>query len=809
MTGFLTDRFKGLSRRARVLLLFAVLVPLYLLYTSGITTNPPAFYLDEAAVSYNAYTIAHSGQGEFGQKMPLYFPVFPLGPPFFYLGYVEPTQIYALALIDLFVTPSVAISRGLSATAMFFTAFLLGLLAFKISGRRSIGFILGFTALLTPWLFEMGRLAFGASLYPFTIAVLLIAIYNAIRKEKWTILDCIWIALALALTTYTYAIGRMLGPLLAFGLILFANNRERIVKVLATWAAYALSLIPMLIFHLNNPDALTGRFTFSVGYMSAAKGYRQIFTEFLGHYLANISPDRLLFIGDMNLRHHITATAPVFWVTVFMAIAGIVFVILYHRRETWWRYVFFGLIVSVVPASLTKDDFHMLRLSAFPVFLLVMSIPTLIWLAKSVEPKETSKIARWSPIMRIAILALLLISTFGQFVSFYAKFSEIGPTRGGYFDFNFPTVFGAAMERPERPIYLVDQFAYHAMWQAISQGIDLSNFERLAPKERPPANSLVLSGEETCKDCEMLVKDIPFVLYKTLSGPPPPTPTPSPVNIPNPVDVAPFAAPRGINVDAKGNYFVADTGNALVQKFDADGKYLSAIGARGEGVGEFREPQGVAIDKAGNIYVTDALNHKLVKFKADGSFVKEWPGPDSGFYGPRDISFGPNGLLYIVDQGRTRVARFDPANDSFIVWGTAGSAEGQFSDPSGIAVGGGYVFVTDTGNGRIQVFDLDGTFVRQWPVPQWENDVHFITDAAFDEATGTLYVSSGKTNEMLAFDKDGNRIEGPKPADEAGFGTPSSLAIQSAGKKRTLLILDSSDSKLSKIELWAINPPSK
>src|SRR6187549_2697690 len=125
----------GLSKRAQAAIFVLALLLIYICYVSGLTTNPPGFYVDEAAVSYNAYTIATTGAGEFGDRMPLYFPVFPLTPPLNYLGYIEPTQIYALAVLNLFLPPSVALSRGLSATAMFLMALLLGILAFRISKR--------------------------------------------------------------------------------------------------------------------------------------------------------------------------------------------------------------------------------------------------------------------------------------------------------------------------------------------------------------------------------------------------------------------------------------------------------------------------------------------------------------------------------------------------------------------------------------------------------------------------------------------------------------------------------------------------
>ena len=59
----------------------------------------------------------------------------------------------------------------------------------------------------------------------------------------------------------------------------------------------------------------------------------------------------------------------------------------------------------------------------------------------------------------------------------------------------------------------------------------------------------------------------------------------------------------------------------------------------------------------------------------------------------------------------------EPPYQFVSAWGEKGGAPGQFNDPTGIAVAGSEVFVSDSRNGRIQVFDLDGRFKRQFGMP--------------------------------------------------------------------------------------------
>jgi DNA-binding beta-propeller fold protein YncE len=263
-----------------------------------------------------------------------------------------------------------------------------------------------------------------------------------------------------------------------------------------------------------------------------------------------------------------------------------------------------------------------------------------------------------------------------------------------------------------------------------------------------------------------------------------------------------MSGPRGIAVDADGNYYVTDTGNARVHKFDADGLFVSIFGVSGRETGEFKDPNGILTGPDGNIYVSDAGNNKLMKFSPDGTFINEWLGPDNGFYGPRDIALGPNKQIYIVDQGRTRIVRFDTLSETFTLsWGTTGQGEGQLYEPTGITVVGNLVFVMDTGNERIEVFDLDGKYIRQWAVPEWVGYSYRYPDAVYDELSKRLFVTSSGTNEVLAFSLEGDRLDGIKPDENKQLDSPSSLAIAESKSRRRLLVLSTKGATVTTFDL--------
>jgi tripartite motif-containing protein 71 len=157
--------------------------------------------------------------------------------------------------------------------------------------------------------------------------------------------------------------------------------------------------------------------------------------------------------------------------------------------------------------------------------------------------------------------------------------------------------------------------------------------------------------------------------------------------------------------------------------------------------------------------------------------------------------------LYIVDQGRTRIAKFDPVAESFTVWGTGGSNQGEFNEATGIAIGGDLVYVADAGNMRMQVFDLNGAFIKQWPVPSWEPSSMHFPDVVYDDVLKRLYVTSGKFNQILAFDLDGNPITGFVGEGSDKLQNPSSIYISGAKSARKLLVLNTGSGNVTAFDL--------
>jgi len=175
-------KISDLDRRWRLGLWAVGLLLLFLLYCIGLSENPPGSFVDESAEAYNAYLISRTGRSEFGEVFPLFFQTF-TGT---FVQYVNPLQIYLLAIVFRILPPSIFTARVFSAFGVFCACILIGLLAKKVSGKTSIGMFVGGTALLTPWLFEARGLLLEPQFIPLTLSIFLLTAYWASQRVSWS-----------------------------------------------------------------------------------------------------------------------------------------------------------------------------------------------------------------------------------------------------------------------------------------------------------------------------------------------------------------------------------------------------------------------------------------------------------------------------------------------------------------------------------------------------------------------------------------------------------------------------------------------
>ena len=212
-----------------------------------------------------------------------------------------------------------------------------------------------------------------------------------------------------------------------------------------------------------------------------------------------------------------------------------------------------------------------------------------------------------------------------------------------------------------------------------------------------------------------------------------------------------FGEASGVTVNSKGHVFVLSRGNTSGPAYAAAATQLLEFDAKGNFVGEMGKNlyawsfgHTVKADPQDNIWVTDKGSDMVIKFDPEGRVLMVFgrkqeasdedtaplkhpkpplPAEDGRFRQVTDVAFGKDGSTFISDGYiNSRVAKVDKDGNWLKSWGDRGKEPGQFNTPHSIATdANGNVYVADRGNHRIQVFDGDGKFLKQFtidvPVP--------------------------------------------------------------------------------------------
>ncbi len=192
----------------------------------------------------------------------------------------------------------------------------------------------------------------------------------------------------------------------------------------------------------------------------------------------------------------------------------------------------------------------------------------------------------------------------------------------------------------------------------------------------------------------------------------------------------------GIAFDPDGSFYVLDTGNDRVEKFDKERHFVSAWGTFGAGDGQFALPTAITTDASGHVYVADSQRLDVQAFTGDGTFVRsigQGVAGNSRFYAW--VAVDRSGYIY------------SNSGSSIVVYAVDGSPTKSYdlsavvADPVAIAVDqAGHIYVVgDAGNAPSEYpavtveLAADGTVLHLWPATG--------ESLALDSAGGTLYAA--------------------------------------------------------------------
>jgi tripartite motif-containing protein 71 len=171
--------------------------------------------------------------------------------------------------------------------------------------------------------------------------------------------------------------------------------------------------------------------------------------------------------------------------------------------------------------------------------------------------------------------------------------------------------------------------------------------------------------------------------------------------------------PGAVEVDSKGDVYVACSSGQQVKKFNDNGETLKSIAGYGSANGQVTSPLDLAVDSSGNLWVADTGNDRLQKFDPTGAFVKAIP--LGGLANPWGIDAAASGNVWVAEAGHHRVSLYDSEGELLERFGSQGTGEGQFQHPADVEVDfRGYVWVADAVNDRVQIFDRGGEYLTEF-----------------------------------------------------------------------------------------------
>ena len=213
--------------------------------------------------------------------------------------------------------------------------------------------------------------------------------------------------------------------------------------------------------------------------------------------------------------------------------------------------------------------------------------------------------------------------------------------------------------------------------------------------------------------------------------------------------------PLGVAATASGDriYVTASDGDRLVHVFDRAGKAVGTLKPP-KSTGPAHTPMYVAINPTNqNVYVSDRVASSIYIYDAKGKFLRTFaPKGNLGKFSPLALGFAPDGTLYASDvhDGTAKAQRIVSFAPDGTLLRSIGKP-GQLNFPNGIAVDShGNINVTDSGNGRMVVFNVAGKMLTTISAGVGEGDLGLPKGAAIDDS-GRLFIADTTDHMVRVF----------------------------------------------------------
>lgn len=215
--------------------------------------------------------------------------------------------------------------------------------------------------------------------------------------------------------------------------------------------------------------------------------------------------------------------------------------------------------------------------------------------------------------------------------------------------------------------------------------------------------------------------------------------------------------PRGVAVGPDGTVWLNNTRSANIKHYRADGTFLGDFGDQGAEPDQFYYARGINVSPRGTIVVPDSGNRRLKAVTSTGEVL--WTAPcgtpaltgNYVLFGCTSVDFDKDGNIYAAAPTEDAIYKFSPTGTLLAKFGSNGTGPGQLDGAYGLAVKGNKMWVSEMDNNRISVFTLDGVFQGSFGGPGTAHG-RFRRPTALDfDAAGRLYVADTGNERIEVF----------------------------------------------------------
>lgn len=397
----------------KTLLVIAILFLFTRLYS--IESIPPSVYWDEASIGYNAYSLITTGKDEWGDFLPIHFRAFG--------EFKLPVYIYTVSFFETIFglnnfsvrAPAVLFSLG--------TLVLTYLLGRKITGKETIGLFAAFFIAITPWFFLLSRTGYelSAGLMFYLLGIYLFLF--AREKNVYLILS----TFSFVFSIYSYNSFRILVPLTFLMFCAFFLGKVKRISVLVPLLLSILIfvMVSIPIIRLNLSDSGAARLN-QVSIVSPGDSPSQITGKLLKSYFQNFSPEFLFIYGDKNLRSGQVGYGELGWLSLPLIILGLIYVL---KSKNYLLYgVILLIIISPIPAAITKESPHALRSMSMLPFISIIASCGVFFLSQKLKIKIV-----------YSVTVLLFLSFFAFY--FYTFLTDYSAKSSVLWQFGYKEIF--------------------------------------------------------------------------------------------------------------------------------------------------------------------------------------------------------------------------------------------------------------------------------------------------------------------------------------------------------------------------------